>query len=129
MILIKSFLTGTLYDRFKLIYANLNEEDKAANVIAVWNWWYRLIIQYHSYVSFSTIFFINYVSPKRFYWYKKILQSITIFKQRGNHEVSHYWNFCMKMLKSPNSNNNDDDDDDNNNNSNNNNNNCNSTHS
>ena len=35
MIVTKSFLTGTLYDRFKLIYANLNEEDKAANVIAV----------------------------------------------------------------------------------------------
>ena len=28
MILIKSFLTGVLYDSFKLIYAYLNEADK-----------------------------------------------------------------------------------------------------
>ena len=28
MILIKSLLTGVLHDRFKLIYAYLNEEDK-----------------------------------------------------------------------------------------------------
>ena len=88
IILIKSFLTGVLYDCFKDIFAN---------VIAVWKWWYRPIIG-----SFA-IFIIKRASLKRLYLYIKLLRSSTIFKQRNNHEVSCDQDFCVKIFTTPNS--------------------------
>ena len=78
MFLIKSFLTEVLYDRFKLIYAYLNEEDKVRECFS----YLKLMIQTHSHVGFFTIFFIKRASLKRFYLYMKLLQSSTNFKQK-----------------------------------------------
>ena len=84
MILIKFFLTGVLYDCFKLIYAYLNEGDKVRECYSC----LKMIIQAPLHVGFSTIFIIKRASLKRFYLYMKPLQSSTILKQKINHEVS-----------------------------------------
>ena len=69
MILIKSFLKGVMYDRFKLIYAYFKTGDKVR---------VKMIVQTHLRVGFFTIFFIRRASLKRFYLYTKLLQSSTI---------------------------------------------------
>ena len=84
MILIKSFLTGVLYDCFKLIYAYLN---KGYNVRECYSC-LKMMIQAHLHVGFLNIFIIKRASLKRFYLYKKLLQLSTTFKQKNNHEVS-----------------------------------------
>ena len=58
MILIKSFLTGVLYDCFKLIYASLNEEDKFRECYSC----LKMRIQAHLHVGFIKIFFIKHES-------------------------------------------------------------------
>ena len=63
MILIKSFLTGVSYDRFKLIYANLNEGDEVRECYSP----LKLMIQVYFHVVFLTKFFVKHVSLKRFY--------------------------------------------------------------
>ena len=63
IILIKSFLTGVLYDCFKLIYAYLNEGDKVCECYSC----LKMVIQAHLHVGFFTIFFIKRESHKRFY--------------------------------------------------------------
>ena len=63
MILIKSFLTGVSYDRFKLTYVNLNEQDRVRECYNC----LKLMIQAHLHVGFLTKFFIKHVSLKRFY--------------------------------------------------------------
>ena len=74
--LIKSFLTGVLYDRFKLIYAYLKEEDK----ICVCYTCLKMVMQAHLHVLFPTIFFTKRASSlKQIYLYLKFLQSSTIF--------------------------------------------------
>ena len=84
MILMKSFLTEVLYDRLKLIYTYLNEENKVRECYSC----LKMIIQAHLHVGFFTIFFIKRASLKRFYLYMKLLQSTPIFKEKNNHEVS-----------------------------------------
>ena len=76
MILIKSFLTGVLYDCFKLIYAYLNEGHKIREYYSC----LKLIVQAHLHVGFFIIFFIKRASLQRFYLYMKLFQSSTIFK-------------------------------------------------
>ena len=78
MILIKSFLTAVLYDCFKFIYADLNERDKVCKCCS----YLKMMIQAHLNDGF-----IKRSSLKQFYLYMKLLQSITIFKQKNNHEV------------------------------------------
>ena len=78
MILIKSFLTGTLNDCFKLIYTYLNEGDKVCECYSS----LKMVIQTHLHVGFLTVFFTTRVSLKRFYLYLKLLQSSTNFKQK-----------------------------------------------
>ena len=60
MILIKFFLTGYLYDRFKLRCVYLNEEDKFRECYTCLN----LMIQVHLQVVFFTIFFIKHILLK-----------------------------------------------------------------
>ena len=84
MILIKSFLTGVLYDCFKLIYAHLNEGDQFCECYSC----SILVILAHLHVGLFTIFFIKRALLKRFYLSLKLLQSRTTFKQKGNYEVS-----------------------------------------
>ena len=67
MILIISFLTGVLYDCFKLIYAYLNEGDKVRECYSC----LKLIVQAHLHVGFFTVFFIKRASLKRFYLYMR----------------------------------------------------------
>ena len=69
---------------FRIIYAYLNEGDKVCECYSC----LKMMIQAHLYVGFFTIFFIKPASIKRFYLSLKLLQSRTIFKQKGNHEVS-----------------------------------------
>ena len=76
MILMKSFITGVLYDCFKLIYAYLIERDKIRECYSC----LKMMIQAHLHVGFITIFFIKRASLKQFYLYMKLLQSSTIFK-------------------------------------------------
>ena len=78
MILVKSFLTGILYDCFKIIYASINEGDKVRGCYSC----SKMIVQAYLHVGFFTIFFIKRASLKRFYSYAKLLQSSTIFKQK-----------------------------------------------
>ena len=98
-ILIKSFLTGVLYDRFKLIHAYLNEGDKVRECYSC----LKTVIQAHFYVGFFTTFFIKRASLKWFYWCMKFLQSSTVFKQKINHEVSRWKflheSFCNSQFK------------------------------
>ena len=63
MILIKSFLAGTFYDCFKLIYAYLNEGDKVRKRYSC----LKIIAQTYLHDGFSIIFFIKRASLKRFY--------------------------------------------------------------
>ena len=84
MILLKSFLTGILYDRFKLIYACLNEGDKFRKCYSC----LKMIIQAHLHGGFFTIFFFKQPSLKQFYLYVKLLQSSTILRQKNIHELS-----------------------------------------
>ena len=84
MILIKSFLTGILYDCFKLIYAYLNERDEVHECYSC----LKMIVPVHLHVGFSTIFFIKRAPLSRFYLYMKMLQSSRTFKQTNYHEVS-----------------------------------------
>ena len=84
MILIKSFLTGVLYDCFKLMSVYVNEGDKVCGCYSC----LKMIIQAHLFVGFFTNFFIKGALLKRFYLYIKLLQLSTIFKQKNNHEVS-----------------------------------------
>ena len=72
---IKSFLTGVLYDCFKLIYAYLTEGDKIFECYS----YLKMVIQANLYVSFFTIFFTKRASLKRLYLYLKLLLSSTIF--------------------------------------------------
>ena len=55
------------------------------------------------FTCFFKIFFIKHASLKWFYLSLKLLQSRTIFRQKGNHEVSSHSNFCMKFFTTPNS--------------------------
>ena len=71
MILIKSFLTGVLYDYFKLIYAYLNEGRKVHECYSC----FKMIAQanLHAFlVVFFSISIIKHVLIKRFYIYKKL---------------------------------------------------------
>ena len=78
MTLIKSFWRGVLYDRFKVIYAYLSEQDKLSKCYSC----LKMIIQVHLHVGFFKIFFIKRASLKWFYLCIKLLQSSTIFKQK-----------------------------------------------
>ena len=60
MILIKSFLAGVLYDRFKLRYMYLSEGVKVRGCYSC----LKMIIQAHLHVVFFTIFFIKRSSLK-----------------------------------------------------------------
>ena len=62
-----------------------------------------MVILTHLHVVFFTIFFIKRALRKRFYLSLKLLQSRTIFKQKGSHEVSSHYIFCMKFFATPNS--------------------------
>ena len=84
MILIKSFLTGVLYDCFRLMYVYLNKGDKVGECYSC----LKMVIQAHLHVGFLTIFFNKCASLKKFYFYMKLSQSRTIFKQKNNFEVS-----------------------------------------
>ena len=53
MILIKSFLTEVSYDRFKLIYAYLNEGEKIRECYSC----LKMIIQAHLHVPFVSQYF------------------------------------------------------------------------
>ena len=53
MILIKSFLTEVSYDRFKLIYAYLNEREKVRECYSC----LKMIIQAHLHVLFFSQYF------------------------------------------------------------------------
>ena len=53
MILIKSFLTEVSYDRFKLIYAYLNEGEKIRECYSC----LKMIIQAHLHVLFFSQYF------------------------------------------------------------------------
>ena len=84
MILIKSFLTGILYDCFKRIYASLNEGDKVRECYSCW----KMMIQSHLQVGFSLnvhhfmiLFIYETVAFKRNFKTKKIMKclAITIF--------------------------------------------------
>ena len=84
MILIKSFLTGVLYDWFKLIYRYLNEGNKVRECFNC----LKMMIQVHLHVGFITYLSLNmYHLNKSIYIYMKLLQSSKIFKQKNNHEV------------------------------------------
>ena len=83
-ILIKSFLIRVLYYCYKLTYAYLNEGDKVCECYSC----FKIVMQAHLHVGFFAIFFIERVLLKRFYLSLKLLQSKTIFRQKGNHEVS-----------------------------------------
>ena len=82
MMLIKSLLTGILYD--SKLYPYLNDVDKVRECYSC----LKMIIKTHLHVGFFTRFFVKHASPKRFYLYVKQLQSSTIFKQKNNQEVS-----------------------------------------
>lgn len=45
--------------------------------------------------------FLKDFSFKQFYWYIKLLQSSTIFKQRNNYKLSCDQNFSMKIFTTP----------------------------
>ena len=60
MILIKSFLTGVLYDCFILMYVYLNEGDKVRECYS----FLRMMIQAHLHVRFFKIFFVKRASIK-----------------------------------------------------------------
>ena len=69
MVFIKFLLAGVLNGHFKLTYVYLSEGISFANVIAVWNWWYKPIYE---------LFFSQYIllkilhlndSTDVFYWY------------------------------------------------------------
>ena len=62
MLLIKSFLTEALYDRFKLIYGYSNEGDKVRECYS-----YLKLMKAYLHVGFLKIFFMKHVSRKRFY--------------------------------------------------------------
>ena len=55
MIPVKSFLTGALYDSFKLIYAYLSEGDKVHECCSC----FKMMMQSHLHVCFFKIFFIK----------------------------------------------------------------------
>ena len=78
MILIKSFLTGYLYDCFKLIYTYLNKGDK---VYECYNC-LKMILQAHLHIGFFTIFFLKRGSLTPFYLYIQLLQSSTILNKK-----------------------------------------------
>ena len=63
MVPVKSFLTGALCDYMKLIYLNLNEEDRVPECYSCM----KLMIQAHLCFGFFKILFIKHVSLKRFY--------------------------------------------------------------
>ena len=68
MILIKPFITGVLYDYFKLICAHINEGDKIRECYSC----VKMIVQAHLNVDFFPIFCIKPVSLKRFYFKQKM---------------------------------------------------------
>ena len=75
MILIKSLLTGVLYDSFKLIYAYLNEADKVRECYNC----LKMMMQANLHVRFFfTILFVKCASIKRFYLDMKLLYSIRV---------------------------------------------------
>ena len=78
MIFIKSFLTGVLYDCFKLMYAYLNEGDKVCECYGC----LKMVIQARLHVGFSRMIFIKRTSLKLLSLYMKLLQSSTILKQK-----------------------------------------------
>ena len=84
MIIIKSFLTGVLYNGLKLIRGYLNEGTKVCECYSC----LKMMIQYHLHVIFFTIFFIERAPLKRFYLHMELLPSSTIFEPKNNHEVS-----------------------------------------
>ena len=84
MILMKSFLTGVLCDY--MIYTWMIYQTYIR--VFKWKGWrsrkwcLKMMIQSHLHVGFFTIFFIKLASLKRFYFYMKLLQSSSIFKQK-----------------------------------------------
>ena len=83
MALIKSFLVGALYSS-KLIYLYLNKGNNVCEMLQLFE-----IDDTSTFTCwlFQNIF-MKHVSFKPFYWYIKLLQSSTIFKQRNSYEVS-----------------------------------------
>ena len=68
MILIKSFLTGVLYDSFRLIYTYVNEVDKVRECYSC----LEIMMQARLHVVFFfTVFIIKRASFKRFYLHMK----------------------------------------------------------
>ena len=86
MMLIKSFLTRFLYDCFKLIYEYLNEGDKVDECYCS----LRMMMQAHLHLAFCT---------KRFYSYKKLLQSNTIFVDIPSLFIIFPWYFIYKSSR------------------------------
>ena len=61
MVFIKVFLTGVLYENFKLVYMHLKEEDIVRKCYSC------LLKQANFYVCFFTIVFVKPASLKEFY--------------------------------------------------------------
>ena len=78
MILIKSFLTGVLYDCFKLVYTLLNERDKVHKYYSS----LKMIRQAHLNVGFS----LNMQNSNNSIYIWNCCNQTQIFKK--NHEVS-----------------------------------------
>ena len=78
MILIKFFLTGVLYDCFKLTYAYLSEGDKVSKCYRS----LKMIVQAHLHLFFFAILLIKCALLKRFYLCMKLLQSSITFKEK-----------------------------------------------
>ena len=55
------------------------------SVATGWNWSYKKPIYMLVWQYLYICIFLYYVSLNWFYWYMKVLQSSTIFKQRNNH--------------------------------------------
>ena len=65
-----------------------------ANVIAVWNWWYKPIymLVFSQYFSLS----LHHLNDSIYIW--NCCNQAQVFKQKINHEVFCDWNFCMKFF-------------------------------
>ena len=74
----KSFLSGVLYDCFKVIYTYLNEGDKVCLCYSC----LKMVTQADLHVGFFTIFFIKHTSHKQFYLHLELLKSSIFFKQK-----------------------------------------------
>ena len=90
VILLKSILTGVLYDCLKLISVYLHEGDKIRKCQSCSD----LMKHAHLHVGSFTLYFIKHVTVNRFYWYLKLIQS----SNRNSHEILQLKFFAKKLL-------------------------------